>query len=104
MTRPSYNDSSSAKGFSHTQYPNRDEVNNFHHYDDMDSRPEAHHHSLGTGRNNASEGSHIHDGITSRPLLDSITLTGSRATYNPAREAQIVAALVLLGAVDGTST
>lgn len=99
MTRP--NDS--FRESRRTSYPTRDEVDNFHHYDDVNSRPEAHHHMLGTTRNSASEGTHVHDGITSSLLLDSITLTGSKAAYDPTREAQIVAALVKLGAVDSTT-
>lgn len=39
-----------------------------HSRSDADSSPQALHHSLGPGRNQAAPGDHIHDGITSRKL------------------------------------
>lgn len=36
-----------------------------HRQSDVDSNPWAHHHTLGTRRNQASPGNHIHDGVTS---------------------------------------
>lgn len=39
-----------------------------HYRSDMDSSQQALHHSIGTGRNQASPGSHIHDGGTSNKL------------------------------------
>lgn len=48
--------------------PSAPEVNALHTADDTDSSPRAHHHTLGTGRNQSAPGNHIHDGITSPKL------------------------------------
>lgn len=48
--------------------PSAPEINQLHAMDDVDSSVRAHHHTLGTGRNQASPGNHIHDGITSPKL------------------------------------
>lgn len=37
-----------------------DEVNKFHSYDDLNKSPQAHHHSLGHGANEAAAGNHSH--------------------------------------------
>lgn len=44
------------------------EVARFHGYDDVDSAPTAHHHSIGKTPNQVSPGDHIHDGVGSLPL------------------------------------
>jgi hypothetical protein len=44
------------------------ESNLDHSQDDTDISPRAHHHTLGTSRNQASPGNHIHDGISSPKL------------------------------------
>lgn len=79
------------------------EVAEMHRNDDYNSRPESHHHSLGTGRTNASPGNHIHDGLTSFTLLDSVTFTGSRSTNTAIILEQVLQALVLIGATDSTT-
>lgn len=48
--------------------PAPDEVRAFHTRSDADSAPTAQHHTLGTKRNQATSGDHIHDGINSRLL------------------------------------
>jgi len=54
--------------------PPRD-VNQFHTKDDADTGPGAHHHTLGTNRNQASPGDHIHDGKSSKKLGTGLGLT-----------------------------
>jgi hypothetical protein len=48
--------------------PSALESNVQHKQSDVDSSPKSQHHTLGTGRNQASPGNHIHDGITSPKL------------------------------------
>lgn len=56
------------------------EVNAFHARSDVDSRPNAQHHTLGISRNQAAPGDHVHDGKTSRKIGTgmSLTITGSK--------------------------
>lgn len=44
------------------------QVNLYHSQSDVDSSPNAQHHTLGSGRNQSSPGNHIHDGVTSPKL------------------------------------
>lgn len=76
-------------------------VADFHTNDDVDSDTDAHHHTLGMGRNQASPGSHKHDGTDSVPLLGDIEITGSRGGNTAL--ASVIAALVALGATDSTT-
>lgn len=76
-------------------------VNEFHTNDDLDRDAQAHHHSLGSGSNQASPGAHRHDGTDSIPLLEGLELSGSRGTATAINS--IIAALVQLGATDSTS-
>lgn len=78
-----------------------EEVDKFHQSSDLDSRPEAQHHTLGPGLNQAAPGSHRHDGGDSELLLVGVTLNGSRGG-NLALPS-IIGALVRLGARDQTS-
>lgn len=75
----------------------------FHRNDDADSRPEAHHHTLGKGRTQASEGSHNHDGTTSVALLEGITITGNRNTNPGDVIKQMLTALSGMGIIDSTA-
>lgn len=93
MTNPTVNEES----------PDQRVVQAFHRNDDLNSRPEAHHHSLGTGRNNASEGSHTHDGTTSVAPLTGVVFTGSRVNNTADLINQICNALALFGATNSTS-
>jgi hypothetical protein len=75
----------------------------FHRNDDADSRPEAHHHTLGKGRSQASEGGHNHDGTTSVALLAGYTISGNRNTNPGDVIKQMLTALSSLGIIDSTS-
>jgi hypothetical protein len=63
--------------------PSAAEVNRLHHFDDSDSSPQSHHHTLGPGRNQASPGNHIHDGTTS-PKIGLMTIGTSGSNPVPA--------------------
>lgn len=79
------------------------EVTQLHENSDKDGSTKAIHHTLGSGSNQASPGNHIHDGGSSPIVtpLDGITLTGSRASG--AALVNIIEALKVLGAIDGTT-
>lgn len=77
------------------------EVENFHGNDDLDSRPESHHHTLGASPNQASPGDHTHQDGKSSPLLLGTTISGSRG--GNVALAGVIAALVALGATDSTT-
>lgn len=76
-------------------------VNEFHTNDDVDRDANSHHHTLGGGANQASPGSHRHDGSDSVLLLDGITLAGAKGGNTAL--ASVISALVQLGAKDSTS-
>lgn len=76
-------------------------VNEFHSNDDVDKDSNAHHHTLGSGANQASPGPHTHDGTDSVALLEGIELAGSRGG-NLALQS-VIQALVALGATDNTT-
>lgn len=81
--------------------PDARTVNEFHSNDDLDKDANSHHHSLGSGANQASPGSHNHDGSTSVQLLEGFTLSGTRGTATSI--VSIIDALVQLGATDNTT-
>lgn len=81
--------------------PDARTVNEFHSNDDLDKDANSHHHSLGSGANQASPGSHNHDGSTSVQLLADFTISGTRGTATCIP--QIISALVQLGATDNTT-
>lgn len=81
--------------------PDARTVNEFHSNDDLDKDANAHHHSLGSGANQASPGSHNHDGSTSVQLLEGFTLSGTRGASTSI--VSIISALVQLGATDNTT-
>lgn len=76
-------------------------VSKIHQFDDVDVRPESHHHTLGAGAAQAAPGSHRHRGGDSEFLFSGQTISGSRgsATCIPS----IIALLVSLGATDSTT-
>lgn len=76
-------------------------VNEFHTNDDTDKDSNAHHHTLGSGSNQASPGSHRHDGTDSVPLLEGFELSGTRGASTAI--VSIISALVSLGATDNTT-
>ncbi|GHF92012.1 hypothetical protein [Streptomyces griseosporeus] len=72
--------------------PSAAESNRSHSQSDVDSGPRSQHHTLGTGRNQASPGNHIHDGVSS-PKLGPLQMDASGNLTVPA--------LVLTGAKGG---
>lgn len=60
--------------------PTARQVNQLHEKADTDASPTAAHHTLGTNRNQASPGDHVHDGKTSKQVGAglNLTVTGSR--------------------------
>lgn len=82
--------------------PSADRVRQFHRNSDVDTRPEAQHHTLGPSPNQASPGPHTHDGSDSKKLLEGYTLTGAVASPSTVLPS-IIAALVRLGAKDSTT-
>ena len=83
--------------------PSAREVDEIHRNSDVDRRPEAQHHTLGYGPNQASPGDHNHRDGKSAKILDGITITGSKAGSNATLLGSVVAALVALGAKDSTT-
>lgn len=84
-----------------TPYPPAEEVERFHTNSDVNTRREALHHTLGSSSFQASPGDHTHDGSDSRPILEGVTISGSRAT--DAWRLSVNAALVRLGATDSST-
>lgn len=81
--------------------PSQKEVQDFHTYSDKDGSPQAQHHSLGAGADQAAPGNHSHDGGSSKFLLEGVTLTGAKAGNTAL--ASVINALVTLGATDSTT-
>lgn len=77
-----------------------EQVEELHRNSDVDTRPEAQHHTTGPGPTQASPGDHRHRGGDSVPLLDDMIITGdlSDGTVLPS----IIACLVALGAQDSS--
>lgn len=48
--------------------PSAAQVDNQHRNSDVDSSPQSQHHTLGSRRNQAAPGDHIHDGVSSSKL------------------------------------
>lgn len=78
--------------------PTSEEVENFHTYADTDTRSESVHHTLGPTTTQASSGSHRHRGGDSVPLLDGLSITGSRG--GNVALLSVIQCLVALGASD----
>lgn len=76
-------------------------VDDFHAMADTDLRPQSLHHTLGPNPNQSSPGNHNHRDGMSSPLLQGLSLTGSHADGTALQS--VIATLVALGAVDGTS-
>lgn len=76
-------------------------VEKFHQHSDVDSARDSQHHTLGTGVNQASPGSHRHDGNDSFQLLEGVEITGSKGGNTAL--ASVIAALVGMGAKDSTT-
>jgi len=80
---------------------NYETVEKIHQFDDVDVRPESHHHTIGGGPNQATGGGHRHRGGDSEILLGGTTISGSRGTATAM--VSVIAALVALGATDTTT-
>lgn len=79
--------------------PDADAVFAFHSNADTDSRPEALHHTIGSGANQAASGSHTHDAAdpASSPLWTGVSLTDPPTSgATPEQLAAAVVALNLL--------
>lgn len=63
--------------------PSAAQVNIAHRQSDLDSAPHSQHHTLGSSRNQASPGNHIHDGTTS-PKIGAMTIGTSGNNPVPA--------------------
>ena len=81
--------------------PNKRVVDDFHLNSDLNEGRQAQHHTLGFGANEASPGTHKHDGNDSYPLLQDFILTGSKSGGGALNS--VIAALVQLGATDNTT-
>jgi len=70
--------------------PEPRDVNFFHQRSDVDSSTNAHHHTLGTGHNQAASGDHVHDGKSSRKIGTGLGLTISGTKNTVTSEDSIV--------------
>lgn len=77
-------------------------VNEFHSNDDVDKDSNSHHHTLGGGANQASPGSHRHDGTDSVSLGEGIEIAGSRGG-NLAIQSMVNAMVQMFGVTDNTT-
>lgn len=76
-------------------------VAEFHTNSDVDAEKDAQHHTIGTGVNQASSGSHKHDGNDSFLLLDGVEIIGAKGGNTAL--ASVIAALIGMGAKDSTT-
>lgn len=81
--------------------PDANTVREFHLNSDTDSTPDALHHTLGPGVNQAASGAHAHDGNDSALLLEGQSITGTKGTATWA--SSINALMVRLGATDSST-
>lgn len=70
--------------------PSSRQVNDLHKKSDKDVGPNAQHHTLGTDRNQAASGSHVHGGKDSKLVGDGMGLAISGAKNTAASEDSIV--------------
>ncbi len=82
--------------------PPPDQVAGFHARSDLDSSWQAQHHTLGIKHDQASPGDHIHDGKSSRRIMEGITVTGSKGG-NVALANLITKLSAALGFTDSTT-
>ncbi len=100
-TAPSKKDLPDGGSVNTSMRPDSKIVNEFHSNDDVDRDSNSHHHTLGSGTNQASPGSHNHDGTDSVALLEGVELAGSRG--GNLALGSVIQALVALGATDNTT-
>lgn len=72
------------------QFASPQAVNDFHRNSDIDSSPEAQHHTLGVGANKAAPGDHRHNGEDSPLLLEGVSISGSRSNGDALNQLLIV--------------
>lgn len=82
--------------------PDAKTVDKLHRNDDVNKRPDSHHHTLGSGLYQAAGGRHNHQGGDSSLLFDNITITGSRSLNTADVLNQVINALVTLGITNST--
>lgn len=58
--------------------PDPREVAKFHTRSDVDSSAQAQHHTIGIKHDQASAGDHIHNGVSSRRLMENVTISGAK--------------------------
>lgn len=83
-----------------TSPPSSAEINKLHSNDDVDSSSTSHHHTLGTGHDQASPGDHSHNGKNSKKIgkgLDTGFPTTANAAYSQAQMQSVINALRNLG-------
>lgn len=82
--------------------PSAKEVEELHRNSDVDGRPEAQHHTLGDGPNQAAAGDHDHrtKGV---PIGTGLILTGDKAGANAAFLGSVANILKSLGVTDNSS-
>ncbi len=76
------------------------EVQEFHKNSDLDANAQAQHHTLGIGQNQASPGTHTHNGTNSRKIGAGINPgfpSTANAAYTQAQIQSIIDALRALG-------
>lgn len=82
--------------------PAPDVVEKFHANSDVDGGNLAQHHTLGSFPGQASPGPHLHDGGTSKQLMEGITIIGAKGG-NVALANLITALSQVLGFTDNTT-
>ena len=81
--------------------PTAEEVTKQHTNADTDTRAESIHHTLGPSPTQAPPGNHRHRGGDSAPLLDGLSITGSRG--GNVALLSVIQCLVALGATDSST-
>lgn len=88
-----------------TKSPEKKVVTAFHRNDDLDADRSSHHHTIGTGLNQAAGGKHNHQDGNGSPLFDDSVdvITGSLSGATASVLGQVVALLAKIGANDATT-
>lgn len=81
--------------------PSATQVRDFHTYADTDATQDSLHHTLGPGQNQASPGTHRHNGSDSTLLFEGISITGAKGSNTAL--ASVISLLVQFGATDSTT-
>jgi hypothetical protein len=92
---------STPNGLNLPEKPSATQVRDLHTYADTDATGDSIHHTLGPGQNQASPGTHRHNGSDSTLLFDGISITGARGGNTAL--ASLIAMMVQFGATDSTT-